>query len=140
MNLTWAFLSPHFLVFPNYQTNTTFRASYAIYGTPTPVLQSLASLASAQFDEAKSIAMEKYSQASVAIAGTPKPAHEEALSSIESVYSDSLSAASLKLQSALGYTASVTSLWGKPTQGTFESISSAAHVRLQEGLSQASAQ
>jgi hypothetical protein len=84
--------------------------------------------------------MEKYSKASVAIAGTPKAAHEVAFSSIGSVYSDSLSAASAKLQSALGYTASVASLWATPTQGTFESISSAASVRLQEGLSQASVQ
>jgi hypothetical protein len=103
-------------------------------------MQSLASKASAQFEEAKSIAMGQYSKASVAIAGTPKAAHEDALSSIQSVYSDSISAASAKLQSALGYTASVTSLWAKPTQGTFESISSLASVRLQEGLSQASAQ
>jgi hypothetical protein len=76
----------------------------------------------------------------VAIAGTPKPAHKKVLSSIESAYSDSLSAASVKFQSAMSFTASITSLWAKPTQGTFESISSVASVRLQEGLSQASAQ
>jgi hypothetical protein len=103
-------------------------------------LQSLAAQATSQYDEAKRLAAEQYSKASVAIAGTPKSAHEKALSSIESAYSDSLSAASVKFQSAMSYTASITSLWAKPTQGTYESISSAASVRLQEGLSQASAQ
>jgi hypothetical protein len=116
------------------------RASYVIYGTPQPVLESIASQASAQYEQALSLAKEQYSAASIKVAGTPKPAYEEALSSIESAYSESLSQASLKLDSILGHTASITNLWVKPTQGTYESISSAASVRLQQGLSEASAQ
>ena len=115
-------------------------ASYAIYGTPQPVMESLASQASAQYDQAISLAKEQYSKASVAVAGTPKPAYEAALSSIESSYSESLSAASVKLDSILGHTSSITKLWTRPTQGTYESISSAASLRLQQGLSEASAQ
>ncbi|RDI83661.1 hypothetical protein Vi05172_g6203 [Venturia inaequalis] len=115
-------------------------ASYAIYGTPAPVLQSLASQASAQYEEAVNIAKNHYTQASGAIVGTPKPAYEEALSSLQSAYSGSLSDASVKLQSALGHTASLTNMWAKPTQGAYESISSAASSRLQAALSQASAQ
>ena len=121
-------------------TSSLRRASYAIYGTPQPVLESLASQASAQYDQAISLAKEQFSKASVAVAGTPKPAYEEALSSIESSYSESLSAASAKLDSILGHTSSITKLWTRPTQGTYESISSAASVRLQQGLSEASAQ
>lgn len=121
-------------------TYLKIRASYAIYGTPAPVLQSLASQASAQYEEAVNIAKNHYTQASGAIVGTPKPAYEEALSSLQSAYSGSLSDASVKLQSALGHTASLTNMWAKPTQGAYESISSAASSRLQAALSQASAQ
>jgi hypothetical protein len=117
-----------------------FRASYAIYGTPEPVLESIASQASAQYEDTISLAKEQFSKASVKVAGTPKPAYEEALSSIESAYSESLSLASAKLDSVLGHTASITNLWARPTQGTYESISSAASVRLQQGLGEASAQ
>jgi hypothetical protein len=119
-------------------------ASWAIYGTPTPVLQSLASRASSRYDEVASAAKDQYSvalsKASVAVSGTPKPAHEPILSSIEEAYLGSLSAASEQLHSALGYTNSISSFWARPTQGVFESISSVASSRLQEGLSQASAQ
>ena len=117
-----------------------FRASYAIYGTPAPVLQSLASQASAQYDEAIIFAKEQFSKASLAIVGSPKPAYEKTLSSIDLAYSDSLAAASAKLQSALAHTASITNLWAKPTQGTFESVSSVASARLQQALEQASSQ
>lgn len=104
------------------------------------MLESIASKASAQYDEAISLAKAQYSKGSIAVAGTPKPAYEEALSSVESAYSDSLAAANSKLGSLMGHTASITNFWAKPTQGTFESISSAASIRLQQGLSQASAQ
>ena len=125
---------------PEHALTCLDRASYAIYGTPQPVLESLASQASAQYDQAISLAKEQYAKASIAVAGTPKPAYEEALSSIESSYSESLSAASAKLDSILGHTTSITKLWTRPTQGTYESLSSVASVRLQQGLSEASAQ
>lgn len=80
------------------------------------------------------------SRASVQVSGTPKPVHEQMFSSIESAYSGSLNAASKRLQDALGYTESVTSMFSSPTQGVMESISSVASSRLAEGLSQASAQ
>jgi hypothetical protein len=100
----------------------------------------LASQASAQYEEAVNLAMSQYTKASAAILGAPKPAYEEALSSLGSAYSGSLSGASLKLQSALGHTASLTNMWAKPTQGAYESISSVASSRLAAALSQASAQ
>ncbi|KIW04530.1 uncharacterized protein PV09_04284 [Verruconis gallopava] len=115
-------------------------ASYAIYGTPQPVLASIASQASAKFDEAVNLAKQQYSKASIEVAGTPKPAYEEAISSIESSYSESLSLASEKLESILGYTASITHLWASPTQGVYASVSSVASERLQQGLSKASSQ
>ena len=59
---------------------------------------------------------------------------------IENAYSDSVSAASEKLQAALKYTESVKSYAAGPTQGYFESVSSIASSRLSEGLSAASAQ
>jgi hypothetical protein len=109
------------------------RASYAISGTPQSVLESIAIQASAQDEEAISLAEEQYSKASAKVAGTPKPAYEEPLSSIESTYSESLSLASAKLDSVLEDAASITELWATPTQGTYESISSAASVSLQQG-------
>ena len=119
-------------------------AQWAISGTPTPVLQAFASKASGHFDQAVVAAQDQYSaalsQASVAVSGTPVPTHEAVMSSIEQAYSDSLSAASAQLHAALGYTNSVTSFLARPTQGVYESISSVASLRLQEGLSQASAQ
>lgn len=59
---------------------------------------------------------------------------------IEKAYSDSLGAASERLQAALQYTDSVKSYAAGPTQGYFESVSSIASSRLSEGLSAASAQ
>lgn len=118
----------------------TCSASYAIYGTPQPVLESLSSQASAQYSSAINLAKENYAKASVAVAGTSKSGYEKSLSAIDSSYSDSLSAAGVKLESILGHTLSITKLWAKPTQGTYESISSAASLRLQQGLAEASSQ
>ncbi|KAK5291037.1 hypothetical protein LTR16_002372 [Cryomyces antarcticus] len=141
-------------------------ASYAIYGTPAAVGASLASqvtsvassvsapasftsgslaaVASSRYAEAVNLASSHYSmaksRASVQISGTPKPVHEQMLSSIESAYSGSLSAASEKLRSALGYTATASSMLPSPSQRALESISSMASSRLAEGLSIASAQ
>lgn len=119
-------------------------ASYAIYGTPAPVIESLRAQASAQYDSAFKLAKEQYEEAKAAvsakISGTPKPAHEEALSSINDAYSSSIAAASAKLQDALKYTDSVKSYAAGPTQGAWESVSSIASSRLQEGLNSASAQ
>jgi len=80
------------------------------------------------------------SRASEQISGTPSPIHAQIYASIESAYSGSLNAASQRLQDALSYTDSVSSVLSSPTQGALESISSVASSRLAEGLSQASAQ
>ncbi|TID23464.1 hypothetical protein E2P81_ATG03036 [Venturia nashicola] len=117
--------------------------SEALHLKPTQTqgnVESLASQASAQYEQAVNIAKEQYTKASLAIVGTPKPAYEEAMSSLQSAYSGTLSDASVKLQSALGHTASLTNMWAKSTPGVYESIASAASSRLQAALSQASAQ
>ncbi|KAF2184083.1 hypothetical protein K469DRAFT_689432 [Zopfia rhizophila CBS 207.26] len=121
-------------------------ASYAIYGAPTPttIIKTVRIEASSRYNNAVSQAKEQYSNAksqlSELISGTPKPAHETMLSMIEKAYSDSVAAASEKLQAALQYTDSVKSYAAGPTQGYFESVSSVASSKLSEGLSQASAQ
>ncbi|OAG03227.1 uncharacterized protein CC84DRAFT_1125527 [Paraphaeosphaeria sporulosa] len=121
-------------------------ASYAIYGTPTPtaVIQTVRTHASSRYNEAVSIANAQFenakSQFSVLVSGTTKPAHETMLAMIEKAYSDSLAAASERLDAALQYTESVKSYAAGPTQGYFESVSSIASSRLSEGLSQATAQ
>ncbi|KAF2867420.1 hypothetical protein BDV95DRAFT_610816 [Massariosphaeria phaeospora] len=121
-------------------------ASYAIYGTPTPtaVIKTVQNLASSRYNNAISIANEQYSNAksqlSELVSGTPKPAHETMLSFVEKAYSDSVAAASERLQVALQYTDSMKSYAAGPTQGYFESVSSIAASRLSEGLSQATAQ
>jgi hypothetical protein len=100
--------------------------------------------ASSRYNDAVSRANEQYSaaksQLSVLVSGKPKPAHETMLSLIDKAYSDSLAAASDRLQVALQYTDSVKSYAAGPTQGYFESVSSIASSKLSEGLSQASAQ
>lgn len=121
-------------------------ASYAIYGTPAPtaVYKIVQVQASSRYNDAISLANEQYanakSQLSVLVSGTPKPAHETMFSMIEKAYSDSLAAASDKLNAALQYTDAVKSYAAGPTQGYFESVSSIASSRLAEGLSLASAQ
>ncbi|KAJ4295052.1 hypothetical protein N0V90_007060 [Kalmusia sp. IMI 367209] len=121
-------------------------ASYAIYGTPSPtaVIQTIRTHASSRYNEAVSLANEQFenakSQLSVLVSGTTKPAHETMLSMIEKAYSDSLAAASERLDAALQYTQSVKSYAAGPTQGYLESVSSIASSRLSEGLSHASAQ
>jgi hypothetical protein len=90
------------------------------------------------------LANEQYSnvksQLSVLASGTPKPAHESMLSMMENAYSDSLAAASERLQLALQYTDSIKGYTASETQGYFESVSSIASSKLSEGLSLASAQ
>ncbi|KAF2748111.1 hypothetical protein M011DRAFT_476735 [Sporormia fimetaria CBS 119925] len=121
-------------------------ASYAIYGTPTPtaIIRTVHVQASSKYDQAVSLANEQYanakSQLSVLVSGTPKPAHETMLSLIEKAYSDSLAAASDRLQLALHYTDSIKSYASPTTQGYLESVSSIASSKLSEGLSAASAQ
>jgi hypothetical protein len=61
-------------------------------------------------------------------------------SMIEQAYSDSVAAASERLQAALQYTDSIKSYAAGPTQGYFESVSSVAASKLSEGLSVATAQ
>jgi hypothetical protein len=124
----------------------TFRASYAIYGTPTPtaIIKTVQVQASSRYDQALSLANEQYanakSQLSVLASGTPKPAHETLLSLIDNAYSDSVAVASERLQVALQYTETIKSYAAGPTQGYFESVSSVAASKLSEGLSVASAQ
>jgi hypothetical protein len=88
------------------------------------------SMASSQYSQAKSIV-------SAQITGSPKPIHEQMFSSVEVGYSDSVAAASRRLQSALS--AVSTGVYSAPP-GALESISSVASSRLSEALSLASAQ
>jgi hypothetical protein len=121
-------------------------ASYAIYGTPTPtaIIHTVQVQASSRYSDAVRLASEQFenakSQVSILASGTPKPAHESILSMVEKAYSDSLEAASDRMQFALQYTESVKSYAAGPTQGYYESVSSIASSRLSAGLSQASAQ
>ncbi|KAF2681710.1 hypothetical protein K458DRAFT_406304 [Lentithecium fluviatile CBS 122367] len=121
-------------------------ASYAIYGTPAPtaVFQTVQVQASSRYNDAVSLANERFSNAKsqlfALVSGTTKPAHETMLSMIEKAYSDSLAAASERLNAALQYTESVKNYAAGPTQGYFESVSSIASSRLAEGLSLASTQ
>lgn len=116
-----------------------FSASSIIYGTPTPITDSVASQASGAYSSAISIASENYEKArslvSAQISGEPVPAHEALFSSAQSVYSDSLAAANSNLQAAIS--AASTAIYGAPP-GALESMSSVAQARLQEGLSAAS--
>jgi len=142
-------------------------ASNAIYGTPTTAAAmssassltdsvlsqtasataGAASAASARYDEAVNQASQHYaaakSRVSIQVSGTPKPVHQQMFASVESAYSDSVAAASERLQaaiSAVSPTASASGLFAKSTQGAYESISSIASSRLAEGLGSASAQ
>ncbi|KAF2733808.1 hypothetical protein EJ04DRAFT_266280 [Polyplosphaeria fusca] len=121
-------------------------ASYAIYGTPTAtaVIETVQIVASSRYSEAISLANEQYSNAksqfSELISGTRKPAHETLLSMVEKAYSDSVAAASERLQAAIPYTDSIKSYVAGPTQGYLESVSSVAASKLSEGISAASAQ
>ncbi|KAF2660332.1 hypothetical protein K491DRAFT_711832 [Lophiostoma macrostomum CBS 122681] len=121
-------------------------ASYAIYGTPTPtaIYRTVQVQANSRYEQGISLANEQYSNAksqlSELVSGKPKPAHETMFSMIEQAYSDSVGAASDRLQAALQYTDSVKSYAAGPTQGYFESVSSIAASKLSEGLSAASAQ
>jgi hypothetical protein len=121
-------------------------ASYAIYGTPTPtaIIRTVQIQASSRYSDAVRLASEQFenakSQVSILASGTPKPAHESILSMVEKAYSDSLEAASDRMNFALQYTDSVKSYAAGPTQGYLESVSSIASSRLSAGLSQASAQ
>ena len=100
--------------------------------------------ASSRYNEAVSLANKQLANAKSQLAalaqGSPKPAHETVLAMVEKAYSDSLAAASERLQAALQYTDSMKSLTAGPTQGYFESVSSIASSRLSDGLSRASAQ
>jgi hypothetical protein len=135
-----------FLCYCVVNANLGNRASYAIYGTPTPtaIFKTVQVQANSRYNDAIRVANEQYtnakSQLSVLVSGTTKPAHETMLSLIEKAYSDSLAAASDRLNVALQYTDSVKSYAAGPTQGYFESVSSIASSRLAEGLSLASAQ
>lgn len=107
------------------------------------MIQTIRTGASSRYNEAVSLANEQFqnakSQLSILVSGTTKPAHETMLAMIEKAYSDSLAAASERLDAALQYTESVKSYAAGPTQGYFESVSSIASSRLSDGLSQASA-
>ncbi|KAF2114135.1 hypothetical protein BDV96DRAFT_647616 [Lophiotrema nucula] len=121
-------------------------ASYAIYGTPAPtaLFNNVQSEASSRYSDTLNLANEQYtnakSQLSALVSGTPKPAHETLLSMVDKAYSDSVAAASERLQAALQYTDSIKSYAAGPTQGYFESVSSVAASKLSEGLSAATAQ
>src|SRR5436305_9313539 len=84
---------------------TFHRASAAIYGTPTPIAQSVSEEIHDRFRDAVSQAELHYSQAksivSKQISGEPKPVHEQMFSSVESAYSGSITAASQRLQKGL---------------------------------------
>jgi len=107
------------------------------------IIKTIQVQASSRYSEAISVANEQFSSAksqlSELVSGKPKPAHETLLSLIEKAYSDSVAAASDKLEAALQYTDSVKSYAAGPTQGYFESVSSIAASKLSEGTSLAPA-
>lgn len=80
---------------------TSYRASYAIYGTPTPILQSLAAKATSQFSSAfdtfsavasselskgLSLASAQYTSAKIAIGVEPSPVHQQYLAEAQRRY------------------------------------------------------
>lgn len=83
---------------------TLYSASSAVKGTPTPV-ESVIAQASAVYDALTSQAEERLTRASAVVSGmikgTPKPVHEKMFSSVQAAYSDSLTVASQRLESAI---------------------------------------
>ncbi|ELR02252.1 hypothetical protein VC83_00649 [Pseudogymnoascus destructans] len=79
-------------------------ASSAVKGTPTPIESAIAQ-ASAAYDALTSQAEQRLTRASAVVSGmikrTPKPIHEKMFSSVQAAYSDSLAAASERLESVI---------------------------------------
>ncbi|WPH04934.1 Hypothetical protein R9X50_00783100 [Acrodontium crateriforme] len=103
----------------------------------------IAAKASSHYSDATSQASVYYEKAmsllSVQVSGTSEPIHKQMYTSIESAYSDSLAAASKRLQEVVGATIAA----NPPTtssRGAYQIISSIASSRLAEGISAASAQ
>lgn len=86
-------------------TRYIYRASYAIYGTPTPILQSLAakaisqyssafdafsSVASSKLSEGVSIASAQFTNAKIAIGAEPSPLHQQYLAEAQRRYYESI--------------------------------------------------
>jgi len=105
-----------------------YRASYAIYGTPTPVLQSLAAqatsgysaalssisdFASSRLSEGLSFASAQYTNAKIAVGATPEPWHHQYLSEAQKKYYEGIGLAHDQYSSYVSAASSV--IYGTPT-------------------------
>jgi len=105
-----------------------YRASYAIHGTPTPVLQSLAAqatsgysaaissisdFASSRLSEGLSFASAQYTNAKIAVGATPEPWHQQYLSEAQRKYYEGIGLAHDQYSSYVSAASSV--IYGTPT-------------------------
>jgi hypothetical protein len=121
--------------------NFCHSASSVIYGTPTPVVQSVIGGASSAFADSTEQAKVLYEIAKSQVLGqmsqSSVPAHAQLLASIESAYSGSLKYATDELESKLH---AVRATPTPSSAGPLAQISSIASSRLDQGLSLASEQ
>jgi hypothetical protein len=121
--------------------NFCHSASSVMYGTPTPIVQSLMGGASSAFADSTEQAKVLYEIAKSQVLGqmaeSSAPAHSQLLASIESAYSGSLKYATDELESKLR---AVRATPTPPNAGPLAQISSIASSRLSQGLSLASEQ
>ncbi|KFZ17167.1 hypothetical protein V502_04711 [Pseudogymnoascus sp. VKM F-4520 (FW-2644)] len=103
-------------------------ASSAVSGTPAPV-ESVIAQASAAFDALTSQAEERLTRASAVVSGmikgTPKPVHEKMFSSVQAAYSDSVAAASQRLESVISAASEAAKTATEAVEDAASSISSA---------------
>lgn len=103
-------------------------ASYAIYGTPTPILQSLAAkatsgysaamssisaIAASRLSEGLSFASAQYTNAKIAVGATPEPWHRQYLSEAQKRYYEGIGLAHDQYSSYVAAASSV--IYGAPT-------------------------
>jgi len=123
------------------------RASNAVYGIPNPAIASIASSASASFASAtQELSADYIARRSIIIrpGQTPGVAAKQQLVMAHQGMLKEISSESQNLKRALRATRTLSKYIARvtltPSQGTWESISSVASVKLYEGLSHASAQ
>ncbi|OBT82520.1 hypothetical protein VE02_08638 [Pseudogymnoascus sp. 03VT05] len=115
-------------------------ASSAVKGTPTPV-ESVIAQASAAYDALTSQAEQRLSRASAVVSGmiqgTPKPIHEKMFSSVRAAYSDSLTAASERLESVISAASEAAASATEGVEDFASSVSSAvssSETNVRDGL------
>jgi hypothetical protein len=108
---------------------TIYRASSAVFGTPTPVVESLIAQASSAYDAAVKQAEGRLTRASDIVSGiiqgTPKPVHEKMYSSVEAAYSDSIASASKRLEAAIAAASEAATAASEGVEDFASSVSSA---------------